>query len=103
MGYVRTKKDEQREKRKRKNQSDDKCAFKKVKKDSVLSERHQLVRVQEIQARASSSALAVDNVDWGGDTSPNLDVPFSTLATSSATVADIIPVTDGTSIEDGGT
>lgn len=52
---------------------------------------------------AGSLKQVSDNSQGGSDVAPTLDVPLSALATIITTIVDNVPVSDGTTIEDGGT
>lgn len=77
--------------------------MKKANQDSLLSERDQQVRVEEIKIGASSSRLVADNVDGGGDVASSTYVPWSTPAIIDVIIIEPVLVVNGTTTEDSGT
>lgn len=92
-----------RERNKRKHWSVDNEVMKKSKRDSLQSEKDRQVRVQKMHSGIDNSKLANIDVDRGSDVDPTSDVPLSTPATTGATIADTIPITEGTIDDDGRT
>lgn len=58
--------------------------------------------VKEMKARVGSSKLATNDVDEGADIAPITDAPLRTPATTDATIAEIVPTTNGNPVVNGG-